>query len=519
VWGRMTADATLPPRIAHPREVFFDGNWSTPFSDSVLPLTNPATGRVFLEIASANDRDIERAVGSARQAFDDGPWPNMTLDQRAQYLEDIATAVEGRTDEFSRMWTWEVGIVQAAARVRVGSVPATLRRYVEIAREFDFVESHHPKNGTGAAYLVREPVGVVGAIVPWNSPLTLMAHKVAPALLAGCTVVLKAAPEAPGAAYLLAEIAQEVGLPEGVLNVVSAAGPASEALVRDARVDRISFTGSVAVGQRIGAICGGRVGRVGLELGGKSAAIVLSDADLGRVASEIVDSSKHMAAQICAALTRVIVPESHHDEMVWLLCERYRELKLGDPFDPRTDMGPLAMERQRAKVEEIVGSAVEDGCELAIGGKRPQGLPDGYFYEPTVFANVDNMAPIAQKEVFGPVMCVIPSKSDDDAVRIANESEFGLNSSVFTEQSDRAWDVARRLRTGTVGHNGFRLDFGIGFGGFKQSGLGREGGREGLSEYFEAKTVLLDHKPGLVLAPSTQRVLHEASDQGKEVGP
>jgi aldehyde dehydrogenase (NAD+) len=492
----MTANATLVPELVHAHEIFVDGNWASPHGETTLPLTNPASGREFLEVIAADDFDIERSVQAARRAFDDGPWPKMSLARRAQFVAEIADGVERRCDEFSRMWTWEVGVVQAAAKLRVASVPQTLRKYVQIAQDYKFVERHLAKTDLGASFLVREPVGVVGAIIPWNSPLTLMAHKVAPALLAGCTVVVKASPEAPGAAYLLAEIAQDVGLPDGVLNVVSAAGPASETLVRDPKVDRISFTGSVAVGRRIGAICGGRVGRVGLELGGKSAAIILADADLSAAATAIVDSSKHMAGQICAALTRVIVPRPYHDEMVSLLCDRYQEVQLGDPFDSATDMGPLAMERQRTKVEEIVGLAVDEGCELVFGGKRPELLPNGYYYEPTLFANVDNAASIAQEEVFGPVLCVMAADSEDDAVRIANDSAFGLNSSVFTERSDRAWSVARRLRAGTVGHNGFRLDFGIAFGGFKQSGVGREGGREGFGEYLETKTVLLDEDPG-----------------------
>jgi aldehyde dehydrogenase (NAD+) len=325
---------------------------------------------------------------------------------------------------------------------------------------------------------VREPVGVVGAIVPWNVPMGLIANKMAPALLAGCTAVLKSSPEAPGEGYLLAEIAEEVGLPPGVLNVVTADREVSELLVRDPRVDKITFTGSTAAGRRIAAICGERIARCTLELGGKSAAVVLDDIDLETVARTISGAECFLSGQVCSSLTRIVVP------------------RVGDPFDPETQMGPLASERQRDRVLGYVEQGVQEGAILATGGQRPAHLERGWFVEPTVFGNVDNGSTIAREEIFGPVLSVIPAEDERDAVRVANDTIYGLNASVFTDDVERARAVAGELRSGTVGHNAFRTDFGIAFGGFKQSGIGREGGVEGLHPFLETKTVILEGRPG-----------------------
>jgi acyl-CoA reductase-like NAD-dependent aldehyde dehydrogenase len=306
----------------------------------------------------------------------------------------------------------------------------------------------------------------------------------APALLAGCTVVLKCSPEAPGDAYVVAEIAESIGLPPGVLNVVTADREVSELLVRDVRVDKITFTGSTVAGRRIASICGERIARCTLELGGKSAALVLDD-----------QAECSLSGQVCSSLTRIVVSRSRHDELVEALAAAFSGVRVGDPFDPATQMGPLVSSRQRDRVEGYIAKGVEQGAVLATGGGRPDDLDRGYYVQPTVFAHVDNSSTIAQEEIFGPVLSVIPADDEDDAVAIANDTVYGLNASVFTPDVDRARQLARRLRSGTVGHNAFRTDYGIAFGGFKQSGIGREGGTEGLLPFLETKTVILEGTP------------------------
>jgi aldehyde dehydrogenase (NAD+) len=307
--------------------------------------------------------------------------------------------------------------------------------------------------------------------------------------------VLKVSPEAPAAGYVFAEVAEAVGLPAGVVNVVTADREVSERLVTDPRVDKISFTGSTAAGRRIGAIMGGRIGRCTLELGGKSAAVILDDADFGAAAMALAGAECLLSGQACASLTRIVVPSHRHDEFAGALAAAFSAVTVGDPFESSTQMGPLAMERHRGRVEGYIAKGIEEGATLVTGGGRPKHLERGYYVEPTVFAGVDNRHTIAQEEIFGPVLTVIPAKDEEHAIDIANDTIYGLNAAVFTADLGRAREVAGRLRSGTVGHNNFRIDFGIAFGGFKQSGIGREGGKEGLLPYLETKTLLLDGPP------------------------
>jgi acyl-CoA reductase-like NAD-dependent aldehyde dehydrogenase len=320
-------------------------------------------------------------------------------------------------------------------------------------------------------------------------------NKVAPALLSGCTVVLKPSPEGPGEALILAEIAEEIGLPPGVLNVVTAHRDVSELLVRDPRVDRITFTGSTAAGRRIASLCGERIARYTLELGGKSAAVILDDFDIATAATTLSHALYVMSGQMCAALTRVIVTRNRHDELVEAFAAAFSQAVIGDPFDAGTQIGPLAMRRQRDRVEGYIAKGIAEGATLAAGGGRPTHLDGGWYVSPTVFGNVDNASTIAQEEIFGPVLSVIPAADERHAVDLANDSIYGLNSSVFTNDIDRALEVAGRLRSGTVGHNALRGDPAIAFGGFKQSGIGREGGVEGLTELLETKLVILTGPP------------------------
>ena len=372
------------------------------------------------------------------------------------------------------------------------TLPSLYEFYASIADSFPFYEHHTPSDGYGAGLLVREPVGVVAMIVPWNASAFLASCKIAPALLAGCTMVLKSSPEAPSAGYLLAEIAEAIGLPAGVLNVVTADRAASESLVRNPDVDKVSFTGSSVAGRRIASLCGERIARYTLELGGKSAALLLDDYDVGAAAEMISQSTRVLTGQVCAALTRVIVEESKHDDFVEALSESFQKIRIGDPYDPLTDMGPLAMARQRDRVEDYITKGQAEGAILASGGRRPAHLDRGFYIEPTVFSRVDNRSTIAQEEIFGPVICVIPARGDKQMIELANDSLFGLNASVFTNDNDRAYTVGRKLRSGGVAQNAFRADPTIGFGGFKQSGMGREGGVEGLLHYLESKIMLLD---------------------------
>jgi aldehyde dehydrogenase (NAD+) len=366
--------------------------------------------------------------------------------------------------------------------------------YAGLADTFPFEERATPSIGE-FGLIVREPVGVVGAIIPWNGPLQLISYKIAPALLAGCTVVLKSSPEAPAEGYVISEIAESVGLPPGVLNVVTADREVSELLVRDPRVDKITFTGSTAAGRRIASICGERIARCTLELGGKSAAVILDDVDIAATAATLAGAECLLAGQVCSSLTRIVVSRSRHDEMLEALAGAFSAKRVGDPFDSSSDIGPLVAERQRDRVEGYIAKGKAEGATLATGGGRPKDLDRGYYVEPTVFGNVSNTFTIAQEEIFGPVLSVIPADNEQQAVQIANDTIYGLNASVFTNDVDRARAVAGQLRSGTVGHNAFRSDFGIAFGGFKQSGLGREGGVEGLLPFLETKTVILEGKP------------------------
>lgn len=483
--------------LSHPDKLFIDGEWTPAASSATIDVIAPATGEVFLTIAEAGEADIDRAVAAARRAFDDGPWPRLSHAERGEWLRRIADRLDARVDDIATIWPNEMGILHGIARAFGGTIGGVYRYYAGLAESFAWEERFdNPPGGGDHALITYEAVGVVGAIVPWNAPVNIMAYKLAPALLAGCTVVLKLSPEAPGTGYLLAEIASEIGLPVGVLNVLTADRDASERLVRHPDVDKIGFTGSSAVGKRIASICGERVARCTLELGGKSAAVILDDYDVARAAESLVGSTVAMTGQICSALTRVIVTRRRHDRLVEALAAGFQQVVLGDPFDPASGMGPLAMERQRDKVEGMVTDAVRDGNRLVTGGQRPPHMNRGFFFEPTLFADVSNDDMIAREEIFGPVLSVIPAEDEEDAVRIANDTVFGLNNSVFTDDPDRAYAFARRLRSGTVGHNGWRSDMAVGFGGFKQSGIGREGGVNGLRAYLEPKTIIMEKAAG-----------------------
>jgi acyl-CoA reductase-like NAD-dependent aldehyde dehydrogenase len=491
----MTLANESPARLRHADQFFIGGEWVNPSSNAKIDVVDSDTEELFFQVAEAQEPDMTRAVRAARQAFDEGPWPRLTHAQRAEYLRAIGDGLRRRTEDIGQIWPRESGVIHTIAQHAGTGAGAIFDYYAGLAATFAFEEPAQPTAGGKFGLLVREPVGVVGAIIPWNGPMSLISYKVAPALLAGCTVVLKSSPEAPGEGYMIAEVAEEVGLPAGVLNVLTADREVSELLVRNPLVDKITFTGSTAAGRRIASICGERIARCTLELGGKSAAVILDDMDLEKAANTLARAECFLSGQVCSSLTRIVVSKQRHDQLLEALAGSFSQVKVGDPFAADTQMGPLAAERQRDRVEGYIAKGIAEGATLATGGGRPKDLDRGWYVEPTVFGNVSNASTIAQEEIFGPVLSVIPAENESQAVAIANDTIYGLNASVFTNDIDRAREVAGQLRAGTVGHNAFRTDFGIAFGGFKQSGLGREGGTEGLLPFLETKTVILDGPP------------------------
>jgi betaine-aldehyde dehydrogenase len=486
------ADALKLIDIKHLDKLFIGGAWATPSTDAKIDVVSPMTEEVIFSVAEAREPDMDRAVAAARAAFDTGPWPRLTHAERAGWLRRMGEAVKARSEELGHAWTNQIGAVHSMTQMSGPNAAAIFERNAALADTFEWEETHTPADGHGRALIVREPVGVCAAVVPWNNPLGLAVNKLAPGFLAGCTFVLKASPETPLDAYILAEAAEAIGLPAGVLNVVVGHRPASEHLIRNPDVDKVAFTGSSAAGKRIASILGERMARYTMELGGKSAAIVLDDYGVDEAVQSLTGSLCRLSGQVCAALTRVVVPRARHDDFVDSFSAAMARLKPGDPYDPASSFGPLAMERQLERVEGYVAKGKAEGATLAYGGGRPPGLNRGYYFEPTLFSNVDNAMVIAQEEIFGPVISLIPCEDEADAIRIANDTVYGLNGAVLTHDNTRAYEVARQIRAGNVSQGRMRFDFSIAFGGFKQSGVGREGGREGLLPYLEPKTLMLE---------------------------
>ena len=468
--------------------LFVDGGFISPATAATLDVRSPATLELIGRVPDATTADMDRAVAAARAAFDNGPWPRMTPGERADVMGRLNEEVMARIDEFASVITDEVGSPITFSQTAQAQVPTMLLDYyVGLARTFAFDELR--QGVLGQNWVLHEPVGVVGAIIPWNVPLFVAISKIAPALAAGCTVVLKPPPETPLFAYVLAEAIMAAGLPPGVVTIVTAGREVGEHLVRHPGVDKISFTGSTAAGRRIGAICGELLRPVTLELGGKSAAIFLDDADVASMVPELLPFAMMNSGQACIAQTRILASRKRYAEVVEALTEEVRRQKVGDPTDPETFCGPLIAERQRARVEGYIAAGREQGARVTIGGGRPRGLERGWYVEPTVFADVDNAMTVASEEIFGPVVCVIPYVDEADAVRIANASNYGLSGSVWTSDHARGLAIARRVRTGTFTVNGCAIDFAAPFGGYKDSGVGREFGPEGLLGFLEVKSV------------------------------
>src|SRR5271156_3079993 len=407
----LAGDATAP--IRHADRFYIGGQWLTPSSPATIDVIDSHTEELYLTVAEAQPADMDLAISAAREAFDSGPWPRLTHAQRAEYLRALGEEGSERSGDIAQMWPRESGVLYAVASGAAAGARHTFEYYADLAGTFGWEVPHRPARG-GFGLVVKEPVGVVGAIIPWNAPMGLISMKLAPALIAGCTVILKSSPEAPGEGYLIAEAAEAVGLPPGVLNVVTADREVSELLVRDPRVDKITFTGSTAARRRIASLCGARIAPRTLELGGKSAAVILDDMDLDTAAKTLAKAECGLNGQVCSSLTRVIVSKDRHDDLVEALAANFGKAKVGDPFDESSQLGPLVSERQRDRVLGYIKKGVDEGATLATGGGRPAHLDRGWFIEPTVFGNVDKSSAIAQEEIFGPVLSGIPAQNEQD---------------------------------------------------------------------------------------------------------
>jgi betaine-aldehyde dehydrogenase len=471
-------------------KLFIGGDWVAPSSGATIDVISPHTEEVIARVAEAREADVDRAVAAARAAFDDGPWPRLRAVERADAMARLLAALQERSAEMATTITDEMG--SPISFSHLGQVMASnmvLDYFTRLAREYPFEEV---RDGMlGPSLVRREAVGVVAAIVPWNVPQFTIMLKLGPALAAGATMVVKPAPETPLDAVLLADAIRAAELPKGVVNIVPAGREVGEYLVRHPGIDKVSFTGSTAAGRRIASICGEHLKRVTLELGGKSAAIVLDDADLDQTMSGLVPAAMMNNGQACMAQTRVLASRRRYREVADAIAAAASAIRVGDPRDQETVVGPLVAARQRERVENYLRIGREEGARVVVGGRRPAALPRGWYVEPTVFVDVDNRMRIAREEIFGPVVSVIPYEDESDAIRIANDSDYGLSGTVWTADVDRGLDIARRVRTGTYTVNSFMMEFSAPFGGFKCSGIGRELGPEGLSAYLEPKTINL----------------------------
>ena len=479
----MEASAKINAKVHD--KIYVNGQWIASAGAGLIDVINSTTEEVMGQVVEGTAGDVDKAVAAARAAFDS--WSNTSVEERARFLQQISEKLSARKDEIAAIIASEVGMpLPLATAVQAGLPAVVMGSYAKMLPEFQFEEN------IGNAQIVKEPVGVVGCITPWNYPLHQVVAKLAPALAAGCTIVLKPSEVAPLTAFVLAEIVDEVGLPPGVFNLVSGYGAdVGEAIAAHRDVDMISFTGSTRAGRRVSELAAGTVKRVSLELGGKSANLILDDADFDKAVSSGVSNCYFNSGQTCSALTRMLVPRSHHDEAVQIAKRAAEKFTVGDPREGKFKLGPLVSATQRERVIGYIKKGIDEGATLVTGGaEKPEGLETGFFVRPTIFANVDNSMTIAQEEIFGPVLSIIPYDDEEDAVRVANDTVYGLSGAVWSSDPDRARRVARRLRTGQVEINGGKFNPLAPFGGYKQSGHGREFGKYGLEEFLEVKAML-----------------------------
>lgn len=473
-------------------KLFIGGEWVESTAKGTIDVTSPHTEEVIGRVRDATPADMDRAVAAARDAFDRGPWPRMSPEERAAGIERFVAALSARAEPIADTISSENGSPKKWSLMgQVFSAVMVLNTYAGLTRTYTWSDDR--AGALGAPITVRRaPVGVVAGIIPWNVPLFISALKLGPAMAAGCPIILKPSPETPLDGYMLAEAVAEADLPPGVINVVAAGRETGEHLVRHAGIDKVSFTGSTAVGRYIGAICGEQLKRCTLELGGKSAAIVLDDWVIDDAAlTNLVDSGLMNNGQVCGAQSRILVSAKRYDEVVEALAAKVGSLKVGDPLDADTDIGPLVAQRQQARVKGFLDAGRSGGARAVAGGGVPADLDQGWYIEPTVFADVTNDMMIAREEIFGPVLSVIKYSDEAEAVAIANDSDYGLCGSVWTADADHGVEVAAQVRTGVVAVNSSMiLDFNAPFGGFKSSGIGRELGPEGIAPYTEYQTII-----------------------------
>ena len=478
--------ASRKPEVNVHDKLYLNGEWVEPEGNGMLDVINSTTEEVMGRVPEGTPEDINRAVAAARAAFDS--WAATSSAERARFLEKISAGLAARQSEIATIIASEVGMPLPLATIVQAGMPAmVMGSYAKLLGGYSFEEQ------IGNSLVVKEPVGVVACITPWNYPLHQVIAKVAPALAAGCTVVLKPSEVAPLTAFVLAEIVDDAGLPAGVFNLVTGLGPVvGEVLASHPDVDMVSFTGSTRAGKRVSELAAKTVKRVALELGGKSANIILDDADFDKAVRGGVSNCYFNSGQTCSAHTRMLVPRERHDEAVSIAKEAAESFTVGDPREGKAKLGPLVSEIQRDRVRGYIKKGQEEGATLVTGGaEAPEGLDKGYIIRPTVFANVSNDMTIAREEIFGPVLSIIPYEDEDDAVRIANDTVYALAGGVWSADVERAKRVARRLRTGQVDINGGKFNAFAPFGGYKQSGNGREMGKYGLEEFLETKSLQL----------------------------
>jgi aldehyde dehydrogenase (NAD+) len=468
-------------------KLFIAGEWISPMLGNRIEVISPRTEEIIASVPAGSAGDIDSAVRAARKAFDTGVWSELSVEERAAAMYRVADEIELRLPEMIHTFTAEVGAPTSLSEHMHRMAVNFWRWNAGWLTEFPTTERRYWDGGSGL--LSREPVGVVGAIVAWNGPIASIGIKMAPALAAGCTVVAKAAWDGPASTFLLAEALEAAELPPGVVSIVPGDQSAGESLAGHPLVDKISFTGGTIGGRQVMEACSKRVTRVTLELGGKSAGILCDDVAIGEVLPTLVSASVGHSGQTCSAITRVLLPESRYNELVEAIGAALADLRVGDPFEPETALGPLVAERQRDRVESYIKIGREAGGRVVTGGGRPKGLDRGWYVEPTLFADVDNAMTIAREEIFGPVMVAIPYKNDEDAISIANDSDYGLSGAVYSADVERSMAIAQKIRSGQVFVNSAGTCGSQPFGGFKQSGFGREGGKEGIEGYFESRLV------------------------------
>jgi betaine-aldehyde dehydrogenase len=482
-------------------KLYIGGEWVDPAGSGTIDVISPHTEEVVGRVPDGTAADMDAAVAAARRTFDETDWPRMPIEERLAIVQRFSDLYAARMMDMAAVITEEMGSPITFSQLAQSPTPwMMLNAFIQVAKDHEWEEER--MGVLGSPVIVRsEPVGVVAAIVPWNVPQFVTMSKLAPALVSGCTMVLKPAPETPLDAYLMAELLHEAGVPAGVVNIVPAGREVGEHLVRHRGVDKVAFTGSTAAGRTIASICGEQLKRCSLELGGKSAAIILDDADLAATMEGLKFASLMNNGQACVAQTRILASRSKYDEVVSALAETVRGMSVGDPSDPTTEIGPLVAQRQQERVEKYIALGQEEGATVVVGGNgMPAGQDKGWYVQPTVFSGVSNDMRIAQEEIFGPVLAVIPYDDVDDAVRIANDSDYGLAGSVWTTDTAAGMDIARRVRTGTYGINQYSMDFIAPFGGYKASGIGREFGKEGLEHYLELKSIIPPGSAGVAAA-------------------